>query len=241
MPPTCYMKLMCSSATISMINLLHHAVARHRIAPVGECTPWKRGLVTRPVAFELYCHEYCLRRSALFRALSWRSSPPENSATSRLLLHKNVRKPIVDKILEVARKVSVGDPLRGDNGTPIPDGTPMGPLVSGAQRDKVLGFISRVSGSHFCLIQYHRKACVSLAAYKGTAHLHIRSTQICIYRHVRALCQCPRGVWVDSTVKVTSIEQSTTPCSGVYTHICRIGRARNSTSHTPSFVLVARA
>lgn len=65
------------------------------------------------------------------------------SATSRLLLHKNIHDKVVAKILERAGRVSVGDPLRED-GNVGEGATCMGPLVSGPQRDKVLGFISRV-------------------------------------------------------------------------------------------------
>ena len=70
------------------------------------------------------------------------------SATSRLLLHKNIHDKVVAKILERAGRVSVGDPLRDDKDNDEKEGegaTCMGPLVSGPQRDKVLGFISRVS------------------------------------------------------------------------------------------------
>lgn len=66
--------------------------------------------------------------------------PP--SATSRLLLHSKIHDKVVAKILERAASVTVGDPLRGDEKEL--EGTCMGPLVSGPQRDKVLGFISRV-------------------------------------------------------------------------------------------------
>eukprot|EP00903_Cladosiphon_okamuranus_P008338 g8021.t1 len=63
------------------------------------------------------------------------------SATSRLLLHKNIHDKVVAKILERAGRVSVGSPLRGDK--EAEGATCMGPLVSGPQRDKVLGFVSR--------------------------------------------------------------------------------------------------
>lgn len=67
------------------------------------------------------------------------------SATSRLLLHKNIHDKVVAKILERAGRISVGDPLRDDEDKKEREGaTCMGPLVSGPQRDKVLGFISRV-------------------------------------------------------------------------------------------------
>ncbi|CAN0031366.1 unnamed protein product, partial [Ectocarpus sp. 13 AM-2016] len=63
------------------------------------------------------------------------------SATSRLLLHSKIHDKVVAKILERAASVTVGGPLRGDDKEA--EGTCMGPLVSGPQRDKVLGFISR--------------------------------------------------------------------------------------------------
>lgn len=67
------------------------------------------------------------------------------SATSRLLLHKSIHDKVVAKILERAASVSVGDPLRGDEEEGGAKAVAcMGPLVSGPQRDKVLGFISRV-------------------------------------------------------------------------------------------------
>lgn len=61
------------------------------------------------------------------------------SATSRLLLHDKIHDEVMEKVLKRTATVSVGDPLRGEGGSF------MGPLVSGPQRDKVLGFISRVS------------------------------------------------------------------------------------------------
>lgn len=67
-----------------------------------------------------------------------------HSATSRLLLHENIHDKVLNKVLERAATVSVGDPLRGDSDKSVP-GTCMGPLVSGPQRDKVVGFITRVS------------------------------------------------------------------------------------------------
>ncbi|CAM9460686.1 unnamed protein product [Ectocarpus sp. 6 AP-2014] len=63
------------------------------------------------------------------------------SATSRLLLHSKIHDKVVAKILERAASVTVGGPLRGDDKEA--EGTCMGPLVSGPQRDKVLGFVSR--------------------------------------------------------------------------------------------------
>lgn len=70
------------------------------------------------------------------------------SATSRLLLHRNIHDQVMAKVLERARRVSVGDPLREDKDDKDDKegegATCMGPLVSGPQRDKVLGFISRV-------------------------------------------------------------------------------------------------
>ncbi|CAN0270524.1 unnamed protein product [Pylaiella littoralis] len=63
------------------------------------------------------------------------------SATSRLLLHSNIHDEVVAKVLERAASVTVGDPLRGDDKEAT--GQCMGPLVSGPQKDKVLGFISR--------------------------------------------------------------------------------------------------
>ncbi|CAM9749033.1 unnamed protein product, partial [Discosporangium mesarthrocarpum] len=60
------------------------------------------------------------------------------SATSRVLLHSKVYDDVLDAVLKRASAISVGNPLREE--TP---GTSMGPLVSGGQRDKVLGFIGR--------------------------------------------------------------------------------------------------
>lgn len=106
--------------------------------------------------------KFCEHQSALYSLYSTRFPPPVplaehrttpcylSSATSRLLLHSNIHDKVVAKILERAASVTVGGPLRGDDKTadgtcmgPL-DGTCMGPLVSGPQRDKVLGFISRV-------------------------------------------------------------------------------------------------
>lgn len=82
--------------------------------------------------------------------------PPLNcSATSRLLIQSKIYDQVVGKILDRAASISVGNPLRGEDEGHA--GTCMGPLVSGPQRDKVLGFISRVRrpGRHF----YRRTRC----------------------------------------------------------------------------------
>lgn len=64
-----------------------------------------------------------------------------SSATSRLLLHSKIYDEVIKKVLDRASSVSVGSPLRPEDKEA---GTYMGPLVSGPQRDKVLGFVSRV-------------------------------------------------------------------------------------------------
>ncbi|CAN0526030.1 unnamed protein product, partial [Laminaria digitata] len=66
------------------------------------------------------------------------------SATSRVLLHSSIYDKVVEKIVEKAATISVGDPFRGEDKEA--KGTCMGPLVSGTQRDKVQGFVERVSG-----------------------------------------------------------------------------------------------
>jgi len=55
------------------------------------------------------------------------------SATSRVLVHRNIEAALVERLMAVASGLKVGDPLA--------EGTQMGPLVSKAQQDKVLGYI----------------------------------------------------------------------------------------------------
>lgn len=55
------------------------------------------------------------------------------SASSRLLVHREVQCPLVDRLVELARQMKVGDPLDPE--------TRMGALVSAAQLDKVLRYI----------------------------------------------------------------------------------------------------
>eukprot|EP00937_MAST-01D_sp_MAST-1D-sp2_P004444 g4444.t1 len=57
------------------------------------------------------------------------------SATSRLLVQREAEAPLVARLLRAAERVRVGDPLA--------PGTQMGPLVSEAQRDKVLASLRR--------------------------------------------------------------------------------------------------
>jgi betaine-aldehyde dehydrogenase len=57
------------------------------------------------------------------------------TATSRILIHKNIYYRFVDKLKERAEKIQLGDSLDFQ--------TQMGPLISSAQRDKVISFINK--------------------------------------------------------------------------------------------------
>ena len=57
------------------------------------------------------------------------------SSTSRLLIDKRVAKRFVARLVEETRKIQIGDPTA--------EGTKLGPLVSRAQQQKVLGFVER--------------------------------------------------------------------------------------------------
>ncbi|CAM9652912.1 unnamed protein product [Chrysoparadoxa australica] len=57
------------------------------------------------------------------------------SATSRLLLHKDVYQDFVDLLVQETNKIKMGPPLE--------EGIKLGPLVSQPQQEKVLGFIQR--------------------------------------------------------------------------------------------------
>ncbi len=54
---------------------------------------------------------------------------------TRVFVHKNLRERFVERLVERTRKIRIGDPLD--------EATQMGPLVNGAQRDKVLSYIER--------------------------------------------------------------------------------------------------
>lgn len=66
-----------------------------------------------------------------------------SSATSRLLVQEKIYDEVMDNILDRAASISVGSPLRSEDKKG--SGGFMGPLISGPQRDKVIGFIERVS------------------------------------------------------------------------------------------------
>jgi len=57
------------------------------------------------------------------------------TAGTRVYAHESVYKPLLERIVEKAKQVRVGDPMN--------EKTDMGPLVSAAQRDKVEGFVKR--------------------------------------------------------------------------------------------------
>jgi len=66
------------------------------------------------------------------------------SATSRLIVHKDLEAKLTDRLAEAAAKIRVGAPLA--------KGTQMGPLVSETQHQKVLGFI-RTAESEGCKVR----------------------------------------------------------------------------------------
>lgn len=57
------------------------------------------------------------------------------TAATRVYAHESVLQPLVERIVKRAKQVRIGDPLD--------EKTDMGPLMSGAQLDKVQGFIDR--------------------------------------------------------------------------------------------------
>ena len=52
---------------------------------------------------------------------------------TRVFVHRSVKDAFLDRLVARTRKIRLGDPLNED--------TQLGPLVSAAQRDKVLGYI----------------------------------------------------------------------------------------------------
>merc|ERR1719261_1494307 len=57
------------------------------------------------------------------------------SATSRLIVHEKVKKPLLDMLVEKAKKIRVGDPQLEE--------TQMGPMVSANQAKNVLAAIEK--------------------------------------------------------------------------------------------------
>ncbi|CBJ33263.1 Aldehyde dehydrogenase [Ectocarpus siliculosus] len=62
------------------------------------------------------------------------------SATSRLLVQSKIYDQVVSSVVDRASRISVGDPMRRGRDAPGPC---MGPLVSGPQKERVLGFVTR--------------------------------------------------------------------------------------------------
>jgi betaine-aldehyde dehydrogenase len=62
------------------------------------------------------------------------------SATSRLILHRNITPKLLPKIIGIAQKIRVCDPSQSVDDDPRPQ---MGPLVSAQQREKVWGYINQ--------------------------------------------------------------------------------------------------
>eukprot|EP00418_Pyrodinium_bahamense_P046111 CAMPEP_0179200840 /NCGR_PEP_ID=MMETSP0796-20121207/99954_1 /TAXON_ID=73915 /ORGANISM="Pyrodinium bahamense, Strain pbaha01" /LENGTH=499 /DNA_ID=CAMNT_0020905397 /DNA_START=45 /DNA_END=1542 /DNA_ORIENTATION=- len=61
------------------------------------------------------------------------------SATSRLIVHRDLEQPLVERLVAAAAGIRVGDPLA--------EGTQMGPLASEAQRRRVLDVLSEAAAS----------------------------------------------------------------------------------------------
>lgn len=57
------------------------------------------------------------------------------------MVQSNVYDEVVSAVVERAKAISIGDPMRRGEDAPGPC---MGPLVSATQRDRVLGFVKRV-------------------------------------------------------------------------------------------------
>ncbi len=54
---------------------------------------------------------------------------------TRVFVHKNIRERFIERLVERTRKIRIGDPFD--------EATQMGPLISAAQRDKVLSYIKK--------------------------------------------------------------------------------------------------
>lgn len=74
------------------------------------------------------------------------------SATSRIIVHRNLEEELVGRLKEAIAKIRVGDPLE--------DGTQMGPVISASQQQKILTMI-RQAASDGCTVH---SAPLSLSA-----------------------------------------------------------------------------
>lgn len=66
------------------------------------------------------------------------------SATSRLLVQSKVYDEVVSAVVDRANRISIGNPLRRGCDAPGPC---MGPLVSQSQKERVVGFVEKVSAT----------------------------------------------------------------------------------------------
>eukprot|EP00445_Apocalathium_hangoei_P000102 CAMPEP_0203839358 /NCGR_PEP_ID=MMETSP0359-20131031/127_1 /ASSEMBLY_ACC=CAM_ASM_000338 /TAXON_ID=268821 /ORGANISM="Scrippsiella Hangoei, Strain SHTV-5" /LENGTH=552 /DNA_ID=CAMNT_0050753379 /DNA_START=30 /DNA_END=1688 /DNA_ORIENTATION=- len=69
------------------------------------------------------------------------------SATSRLLVHKNIEKQLMERLLTATSKIRVGDPFA--------EGTQMGPVVSEGQHKRVLQCLERAAADG-CTVHSHK-------------------------------------------------------------------------------------
>ncbi|MBN8817454.1 MAG: aldehyde dehydrogenase family protein [Sphingomonas sp.] len=71
------------------------------------------------------------------------------SAGSRLLVHASVAGPLMARVAEIARAMSLGDPANPK--------TQLGPVISDVQRDRILGYVDRaVADGARCLVGSER-------------------------------------------------------------------------------------
>ena len=107
---------MSASACAFVVTVIDYIVA-HSGRCVVQCHPTRVAL----------CHAH--------RSAARRTNGQICSSTSRLLIDKRVAQRFVARLVEETRKICIGDPTA--------EGTKLGPLVSRAQQQKVLGFVER--------------------------------------------------------------------------------------------------
>jgi acyl-CoA reductase-like NAD-dependent aldehyde dehydrogenase len=122
----------------------HHMVAK--IMFTGSTETGKRiasqaGHLLKPVGLELggkspviVFEDAPIAQAAQIAATSIFSNQGQVcTAGSRLFVHESIKEPVLDRVVEIAKKVRLGNQLDPD--------TTMGPLISAKQKERVMGYI----------------------------------------------------------------------------------------------------
>lgn len=129
-------QILCSDPRVDMVSLTGDTATGRKIMETSSKTLKRVHLELGGKAALIIHEDADLDAAANGAAVAgFVNSGQDCTAATRVFVHESVMQPLLDKLVDLAKQVRVGDPLD--------EKTDMGPMMSKAQLDKVTGFIDR--------------------------------------------------------------------------------------------------